>query len=67
MFYSDSTIWFSKERGIGESYYILCPACGNSGIRTVRWEDGTGEEGECSICRRMEETMILAAIPGTEG
>jgi len=57
MFYSDSTIWFSIEKGLGESYYILCPVCGNCGIRVLYWEDGTKEEGHCLICRRMEELM----------
>jgi len=64
MFYCDSTIFFNPARGLGESYYLLCPVCGNSGIRVIRWEDGASDEGECVICKRMEELMDLSAFIG---
>lgn len=57
MFYDDSTIRFSHEKGFGESYYILCPVCWNSGIKVTRWEDGTEDIKECAVCRGMELLM----------
>lgn len=53
----DSTLRFSRERGFSESYYILCPVCGNAGIIMTRWEDGAEETTECATCKRIEETM----------
>jgi hypothetical protein len=58
MFYDDSTIKFSNEKGFGESYYILCPVCWNSGIKVTRWEDGTEDEKACAVCERMERLML---------
>jgi hypothetical protein len=55
MFSSDSTIWFSIERGFSESFFILCPVCWTSGIKIIRREDGSEEVGECSTCRRREQ------------
>jgi hypothetical protein len=57
MFYDDSTIRFSDEKGFGESYYILCPVCWNSGIKVTRWEDGTEDVTDCAVCERMEMLM----------
>jgi hypothetical protein len=57
MFYSDSTIVFSTLKGFGESYFILCPVCWNSSIKVTCYEDGTTEEKECGVCRRMLESM----------
>ena len=52
MFYRDSTVWFSVERGFSETYYIMCPVCCNMSIKVTRWEDGTEFE-ECVVCERM--------------
>ncbi len=57
LFSADSTVRFSRERGLSESFYIVCPVCWNAGIKMVRWEDGSVEESECSVCRRREEMM----------
>jgi hypothetical protein len=57
IFSTDSTIRFSIERGFSESFYILCPVCWNSGIRIVRWEDGSEEVNECTVCKRRERMM----------
>ncbi len=59
MFYDDSTLRFSSEKGFGETYYITCPVCWNSSIKMTEWEDGSVESGECIICKRLEETMEL--------
>ncbi len=55
--HNDSTLRFSLEKGFGESCYIVCPVCGNLGIKLIRWEDGTEEIKDCAVCRRMEETI----------
>jgi hypothetical protein len=52
MFYKDSTVLYDENKGIGESWYILCPVCWNASIRVVRWESGETETGECLICER---------------
>jgi len=52
MFYCDSTVRFSAERGFSETFYIMCPVCWNMSIKVIRWEDGTEEE-ECASCERM--------------
>ncbi|MCL4537587.1 MAG: hypothetical protein M1610_08360 [Nitrospirae bacterium] len=57
MSYDDSTIRFSDERGFGESYYIICPVCWNSGIKVIKWEDGTEDVTDCAVCERMEILM----------
>lgn len=57
LFSADSTVRFSVERGFSESFYIVCPVCWNAGIKMVRWEDGSVEELECSVCRRRDEMM----------
>jgi hypothetical protein len=57
IFSADSTIWFSTERGFSESFYILCPKCWNSGIKVIRWEDGTEEVNECASCKRRDEAV----------
>lgn len=57
IFYADSTIRFSVERGFSESYYILCPVCWNWGIHVTLWEDGSEDLSECLTCRRMDEAM----------
>jgi hypothetical protein len=57
MFFIESTIRFSNEKGFGESYYILCPVCWNSSIMLTRWEKGEEEARECATCKRMERTM----------
>lgn len=57
LFSTDSTIRFGVERGFSESFYIVCPVCWNAGIKMVRWEDGSVEELECSVCRRRDEMM----------
>ena len=59
MFYSDSTVVFSTLKGFGESYFILCPVCWNSSIKVTRYENGTTEEKECGVCRRMLESMNM--------
>ncbi len=59
MFYNDSTVHFSDEKGLGESYYIICPVCWNSSIRMTQWEDGSFDCEECVICKRIEEVMEL--------
>jgi Zn ribbon nucleic-acid-binding protein len=48
---------FGVERGFSESFYIVCPVCWNAGIKMTRWEDGSLEESECSVCRRRDEPM----------
>ncbi|HSB51373.1 MAG TPA: hypothetical protein VLD40_01815 [Dissulfurispiraceae bacterium] len=65
MFYRDSRIRYSEEKGFGESYYILCPVCWNSSIRLTVWETGTRDEDECATCRRMERLMS-GALAGEE-
>lgn len=55
----DSIFKYSLERGFGEFFWNLCPACGGVSIRTTFWEDGTAEHGECLICKRMSEVMEL--------
>lgn len=62
MLYDDSTLRFSNERGFGQSYYIICPVCGNSSIRVTQWENGSADSGECIICRRREEIMDLESL-----
>ncbi|WP_333656546.1 hypothetical protein [Dissulfurispira sp.] len=62
MFYDDSAIRFSDEKGFGESYYILCPVCWNSGIKVTRWEDGTEDVTDCAVCERMEILMDADAL-----
>ncbi len=58
MFFSaDSTLRFSAERGFSESFYLICPVCGNAGIKMTRWEDGSEETTHCAICRRIEDMM----------
>ncbi len=57
IFSPDSTIRFDVERGLSETFYILCPVCWNASIKIVRWEDGPEEEYECAVCRRHEEAM----------
>lgn len=57
MFYIDSTIRFSDKKGLGESYYILCPVCWNSSIKLTSWEHGTTDEEECAVCKRMEKII----------
>lgn len=57
MFYCDSTIKFSDEKGFGESYYILCPVCWNSSIKVTKWEKGMEESEDCSVCERIEFLM----------
>lgn len=57
LFSADSTVRFSIVRGFSESFYIVCPVCWNAGIKMVRWEDGSVEELECSVCRRREKMM----------
>ena len=64
MFYDDSTLRFSREKGLGESYYITCPVCWNSSIRMTQWEDGSAEGGECIICKRREEILELEHLAG---
>jgi len=48
---------FSDEKGFGESYYILCPVCWNSGIKVTGWEDGLEEVTDCAVSKRMEVSM----------
>ena len=67
MFYDDSTIRYSREKGFGESYFIICPVCWNSGIRVVRWEDGSVDSGECITCRSREEVMVLEDLLKASG
>ncbi len=57
LFSADSTVRFSVERGFSESFTIVCPVCWNAAIKMVRWEDGSVEESECSVCRRRERMM----------
>lgn len=57
MFFDGSTIRFDDEKGIGESYFILCPVCWNYGIKITIWENGTKDEEECPLCNREEQTM----------
>ncbi len=56
-FVSDSTVRYSNEKGFGESYYIICPTCWNSGIRITRWEYSAEEISECAVCERMIRTL----------
>jgi hypothetical protein len=57
MFYAESTIRFSDEKGFGESYYILCPVCWNCSIKITLWENGKEESKDCAICKRIESLM----------
>ena len=57
IFYADSTIRFSAERGFSESYYILCPVCWNWGINVTLWEDGSEDLSEYATCKRIADTM----------
>ncbi len=54
-----STLKFSLTKGFGEFFWNLCPVCGCASIRTIFWEDGTAEHGECVACQRMSEIMEL--------
>ena len=56
-FISDSTVRFSDTKGFGESYYIICPMCWNSGLKITKWENGEEEISECIICERMIRTL----------
>jgi hypothetical protein len=55
----DSTIRFDVDKGFGESYYLICPVCWNSGIKMTCWEDGTHIEEECMVCSRRERIMSM--------
>ncbi len=57
IFSADSIIRFSKEQGFSESFYVLCPVCWSSGIKVIRWENGTEEMSECATCKRRDEAM----------
>ncbi len=57
IFFADSIVRFSLERGFSEFFYIVCPVCGNASISVVRWEGGAVEERECAVCRRREGSM----------
>ena len=50
---------FSLEKGFGESWWNICPACGNVSTRTTFWKDGTAEHGDCLVCLRMGDIMEL--------
>jgi Zn ribbon nucleic-acid-binding protein len=57
-----SLLKFSLEKGFGESWWNICPVCGNASIRTVFWEDGTVEHRDCLVCLRMGEKMELEEL-----
>jgi hypothetical protein len=56
-FFVESTLKYGIEKGFGEAYYIICPACWNASILFIRWEDGAEETSECPVCERMIRTL----------
>jgi hypothetical protein len=59
MFYEESIIHYDDEKGIGETFFILCPVCWSYGIKITVWEDGSEEQGHCPVCSRKERTMEI--------
>ncbi len=55
----DALLKFGLVKGFGESWWNICPACGNASIRVTFWEDGTAEHSDCLVCLRMREIMEL--------
>lgn len=59
MFREDSIIHYDDEKGIGETFFILCPVCWNYGIKITIWEDGSEDEEDCPLCSREQRTMEI--------
>ncbi len=53
IFFVESTLRYSDEKGFGEAYYINCPVCWNASIQFIKWEDSAEETSECPVCERM--------------
>ncbi len=58
----DSIYIYSLTKGLGELFWNSCPVCGCVSIRTIAWEDGSVEYGECKTCNRMSELMELEEL-----
>ena len=58
----ESIYIYSLTKGLGEFIWNSCPVCGCVSIRTIIWEDGSVEHGECKTCNRMCELMELEEL-----
>jgi len=52
MFIDEATLRFHPEKGFGQTYWILCPVCWNSGIKITLWDSGAEDSDECINCER---------------
>jgi Zn ribbon nucleic-acid-binding protein len=46
---------YDQEKGYGEMFWAICPACWNP-ISVTYWENGT-EEAECQVCEKGDRRL----------
>ncbi len=52
MYIEGSTLRYNQEKGLYETYWIICPVCWSTGVKITKWEDGREEFEDCINCLR---------------